>query len=110
MKLMYAITKKNGKLICSDFHPVTKKLNLLNTEQKTMSYFSTEVFEGEMAHAPFYLDEIRKQMPLCSYRRYTMSEIVNAVINQNFIFQRLEEYPSWVNKNYPGEFTIVAEK
>lgn len=110
MKLMYAITKKNGKLICSDFHPVTKKLNLLNTEQKTMSYFSTEVFEGEMAHAPFYPDEIRKQMPLCSYRRYTMSEIVNAVIDQKFIFQRLEEYPSWVNKDLPGEFTIIAKK
>lgn len=110
MKLMYAITKKNGKLICSDFHPVTKKLNLLNTEQKTMSYFSTEVFEGEMAHAPFYRDEIRKQMPLCSYRRYMMSEIVNAVIDQNFIFQRLEEYPSWVNKDLPGEFTIIAKK
>lgn len=110
MKVMYSITKKNGRLICSDFHPFTKIIDALNLEQKTMSYFSSEVFEGEMAHAKFYKDEIRKQMPLCSYRRYTMSEIINAVINQNYIFQRLEEYPSWVNKNLPGEFTIVAKK
>lgn len=110
MKVIYTITKKDGRLICSDFHPFTKIIDTLNLEQKTMSYFSTEIFDGEMAHARFYPDEIRKQMPLCSYRKYTMSEIVNAVINQNFIFQKLEEYPAWENKNVPGEFTIVAKK
>ncbi len=108
MGLMNLILKDNGIMILSDFHPFTKITDTLGLGQKTMSYFSTEVFEGEMAHARFYPDEIRSKMPLCSYRKYTMSEIINAVIAQNFILQRLEEYPSWENKNLPGEFTIVA--
>lgn len=110
MKVMYDITKKEGTLICSDFHPFTKIMDTLNLEQKTMSYFSTEVFEGEMAHARFYPDEIRKQIPLCSYRKYTMSEIINAIIEQGFIIRKLEEYPAWENPNVPGEFTVIGKK
>lgn len=110
MEIMYSITKKDGTLICSDFHPFTKIIDTLNLQQKTMSYFSAEVFEGEMAHARFYKEEIRKQMPLCSYRKYTMSEIINAIINQGFTVQRLEEYPAWENENVPGEFTVIGQK
>ena len=36
---------------------------------------------GEMAHARFFEDEIRAQMPKCSYRKYTISEIINAVVD-----------------------------
>lgn len=40
-------------MICSDFHPFTKIADLLETGSPAMSYFSQEVFEGEMAHARF---------------------------------------------------------
>ena len=73
MRVMNGLLKKNGKLICSDFHPFTKISDILNLEQPTMSYFQTDVFEGEMAHARFYDEEIRKQMPKCSYRKYTIN-------------------------------------
>lgn len=78
---------------------------MLELEQPTMSYFSTDVFEGEMAHARFFCDEIRKQMPLCSYRKYTISEIINAVIFNGFILTRFDEH-----KWYPisVEFYIKA--
>ena len=59
MKIMYSILKPGGKIICSDFHPFTKIIDALHLEQPTMSYFSKDVFEGEMAHARFYDDEIR---------------------------------------------------
>lgn len=85
MGIMYSLLNPGGKMICSDFHPFTKMSDALNFRQPTMSYFSTEVFEGEMAHARFFEDEIRKQMPKCSYRKYTMSEIINSVIGNNFI-------------------------
>ena len=49
-----------------------------------MSYFSKKIFEGEMAHARFFEENIRKQMPKCSYRKYTISEIINSVINSGF--------------------------
>ena len=63
MKMMHAILKSGGKMICSDFHPFTKILDSLKLERPTMSYFSTEIYEGEMAHARFYEDEIRRKIP-----------------------------------------------
>lgn len=110
MKLMHSLLTPNGKMICSDFHPFTKIVDALGSEQKTMSYFSTEVFEGEMAHARFFDEEVRAKMPLCSYRKYTLSEIMNATIQNGFLVQRFDEHPSWANPNLPGEITIVSTK
>ena len=110
MRIMYRLLRKGGKMICSDFHPFTKISDALNLEQNTMSYFSTEVFEGEMAHARFFDEETRKQMPKCSYRKYTISEIINAIIRSGFVLERFDEHPAWTNSNIPGEFTAVASK
>ena len=103
MQIMYSLLKKNGKMICSDFHPYTKI-------EAGMDYFSTDIFEGEMAHAPFFPDEIRKQMPKCSYRKYTISEIVNATINAGFTIEQFDEHPAWKNEMMPGEFTVIARR
>ena len=110
MDIMYGLLKPGGRLICSDFHPFTKVMDTLELQQPTMSYFSTDVFEGEMAHARFYEEETRKSFPKCSYRKYTISEIINAVIGTEFLLKRFDEHPSWTNPDVPGEFTIIAEK
>ncbi len=110
MFIMYNLVKDGGKMICSDFHPFTKISDTLNLEQCTMDYFSAEIFEGEMAHARFWEDHIRAQMPKCSYRKYTISEIVNSVINSGFTLKKFDEHPTWTNENVPGEFTIEAMK
>jgi len=110
MGIMHSLLKPGGKLICSDFHPFSKVMDTLDLQQPTMSYFSTDVFEGEMAHARFYDEEVRKQFPKCSYRKYTISEIINAVIGAGFSFKSFDEHPSWVNPAVPGEFTIIANK
>lgn len=110
MSIMFALLKDEGKMICSDFHPFTKIADILNLEQTTVDYFSTEVFEGELAHARFYEEEIRKQMPKCSYRKYTISEIINAVIDSGFTLQKFDEHPAWTNEKLPGEFTVTAKK
>ncbi len=107
---MYSLLKPGGKMICSDFHPFTKIQDSLGLEQPVLSYFSTEVFEGEMAHARFYEEEIRRQMPKCRYRKYTVSEIINSILGNGFCLKRFDEHPSWENKNLPGEFTAVAVK
>ena len=75
-----------------------------------MSYFSTEVYEGEMAHARFYDEETRKRIPTCFYRRYTVSEIINAIIKNGFRLARFDEHPSWEDANLPGEFTAIGIK
>lgn len=110
MKIMYALLKPGGKMICSDFHPFTKIMDSLKLEQPTMGYFSTEVFEGEMAHARFYGEDIRRQMPRCMYRKYTISEILNSILRTGFCLKRFDEHPAWENKDLPGEFTAVAQK
>lgn len=54
--------------------------------------------------------DVTRQMPKCSYRRYTVSEIINAVISSGFVLNRFDEHPSWTNSKMPGEFTILASK
>lgn len=108
MRIMYALLKKQGKMICSDFHPFTKISDILNLEQPQMNYFSTDIFEGEMAHARFYEPEIRAQIPKCSYRKYTISEIINSAISSGFTLTKFDEHPAWTNEKVPGEFTLVA--
>lgn len=49
-------------------------------------------------------------MPKCSYRKYTISEIINSVINSGFMLKKFDEHPAWTNEEIPGEFTIVASK
>ena len=110
MKIMRDLLKPGGKMICSDFHPIIKIMDTLKLETPTMSYFSTDVFEGEMAHARFYDEEFRRRFPKCLYRRYTISEIINAIINSGFILKRFDEHPAWEDETLPGEFTAVAEK
>ena len=110
MNMMYAILKPGGKMICSDFHPIIKIMDTLKLETPTMSYFSTDVFEGEMAHARFYDEETRKQFPKCRYRRYTISEIINSIIWNGFSLRQFDEHPAWENNALPGEFTAIAVK
>lgn len=110
MKIMYSLLKEGGKMICSDFHPFKKILGNSNFVQPEKNYFSKEIFEGEMAHAPFVKEEIRKQMPLCSYRKYTVSEIINSIINSGFTLKSFDEHPDWKDEKIPGEFTAVAIK
>ena len=110
MKMMHALLKPNGIMICSDFHPFTKISDVLNFQQPTRGYFSTEVFEGEMPHARFYDEETRKTFPKCSLRKYTISEIINAVIQSGFVLKQFDEHPAWTDPELPGEFTILAKK
>jgi len=110
MHTMYALLKCNGKMICSDFHPFTKISDILDFPQPSVSYFSTDIFEGEMPHARFYPDAIRNQMPKCLYRKYTISEIINSIINCGFLLEKFDEHPAWTNDSLPGEFTAVASK
>lgn len=110
MSIMHGLLKPGGNMICSDFHPFNKVVDALELQLPTMDYFFAEVFEGEMAHARFYEEEIRRNFPKCSYRKYTVSEIINGVIEAGFILRRFDEHPAWTKAHLPGEFTLVAAK
>ena len=108
MSILRGLLKPGGKLICSDFHPFTKINDALELQTPAMNYFSTDVFEGEMAHARFYEEPIRSQFPKCSLRRYTLSEIINAVLDAGFTLRRFDEHPAWFKPDLPGEFMLIA--
>ena len=109
MGMMHTLLKQDGYMICSDFHPLTKIYDVPDFQMPAQSYFSTDIFEGEMPHAKFYDEEMRKQFPKCSLRKYTLSEIINAVIGAGFALRRFDEHPAWTNADLPGEFTILAD-
>lgn len=108
MNIMYGLLRPGGKMICSDFHPFTKVMDTLDLQQPITSYFSTDVFDGEMPHARFYDEEVRCKFPKCSYRKYTVSEVINSVIGAGFVLHKFDEHPSWTNPDIPGEFTLIA--
>ena len=108
MRMMYVLVRPGGKMICSDFHPFTKINDSLRFEMPTMNYFSKDVFEGEMAHARFYPEPVRSRIPKCLYRKYTISEIINAIIHAGFCLRQFDEHPAWDHQNLPGEFTAIA--
>lgn len=110
MRMMYSLLRTGGKMICSDFHPFQKISDILKFEQPGMSYFSADIIEGEMAHARFYEEAVRRRMPKCSYRKYTISEVINAVISCGFTLKKFDEHPAWTDESLPGEFTITAVK
>lgn len=110
MHIMYSLLKDGGRMICSDFHPFTKIADILEFGWSCGDYFSTEIVEGEMAHARFYEEELRARIPKCHYRKYTVSEIINSVIRCGFTLKRFDEHPAWTNRKMPGEFTVIAEK
>lgn len=110
MAVMRDLLKPGGKLICSDFHPMGKIMEIQGAQQPGGDYFAADIFQGEMAHARFYDPEIREKFPKCSYRRYTLCEIINAVIQSGFEIRRFDEHPSWTDPKLPGEFTVIARK
>ncbi|MDF2611714.1 MAG: SAM-dependent methyltransferase, partial [Lachnospiraceae bacterium] len=110
MEVMNKLLKKDGIMICSDFHPIHKIIDANGLGNPKVDYFSSMILEGEMAHAKFYDEEKRKNFPKVSIRLYTLSEIINSVINNGFHLISFDEHPSWTDKNLPGEFTILASK
>lgn len=108
MQMMRALLKPDGFMILSDFHSFAKICDVLEFQQPLRGYFSKEIFEGEMPYACFYDEEIRKAFPKCSLRKYTISEIINAVIQSGFILKKFDEHPAWTDPDLPGEFTLIA--
>jgi SAM-dependent methyltransferase len=107
---LYEITKNNGRLILSDFHPFRKINQNSNASQTCGDYFDSNMHNGDVAYKSFFPSEEQYSFPDCSLRFYTLSEIINSVIKAGFIIKEFNEHPNWNDKKIPGEFTIIADK
>jgi len=109
MGIVRALAAPGGRLVLSDFHPIHKVIDVNGLGGCPGDYFTADILEGEMPHAKFYPEEVRNGFPKCRLRRYTLSEILNAVIRSGFTIRQFDEHPGWTNPRMPGEFTLVAE-
>jgi SAM-dependent methyltransferase len=120
MNILYRILKPTGRMVLSDFHPIRKiagkgnykagASNRDSTGETVFNYFDTEMHLGDVAYKQFFSEEEKQEFPDVLIRSYTLSDIINAVIEAGFSIKRFEEHPDWVNKNIPGEFTVLAVK
>lgn len=115
IKTLHALLKPEGKLILSDFHPF-RKLNpkgsslAMSVPQTKGDYFDDQIYYAEAPFKPFFSEEEQEDFPDCMYRFYTLSQIINSVVQNGFILKEFNEHPNWDDSKLPGEFTIYAIK
>jgi 2-polyprenyl-3-methyl-5-hydroxy-6-metoxy-1,4-benzoquinol methylase len=105
-KILFSITKPNGRLILSDFHPFRKISSAsLGTDG---DYFDKQIHSGKVAYQDFFPKDEQEDFPKCSLRFYTLSEIINSVITAGFTIEEFLEHPAVDDEKRPAEFTIIA--
>ena len=108
-KMLYAITKPNGRLILSDVHPY-RKINGNAAEHTGGDYFDSRLYNAGAPLRNSFPVEEQEAFPKISLRYYTISEIINSVIASGFILKEFIEHPHWEDSKRPVEFTIIADK
>ncbi len=112
---LYSITKQNGRLILSDFHPF-RKINTSGSKMMSVfkmtdgDYFDSQLHTGDVAYQSFFNSKEQESFPKCSVRYYTISEILNSIIRAGFIINEFNEHPNFDDEKLPGEFTVIADK
>jgi len=106
-KMLYAITKPNGRLILCDVHPYRKLDNLFVTEG---DYFDSRVHDNDAPLRNCFPEKEQEKFPKISVRYYTISEIINSVIASGFTLKEFIEHPYYKEPTRPIEFTIIADK
>jgi SAM-dependent methyltransferase len=109
MKNAYKVLKKGGKLVISDFHP----LSIIAEEKNGSVTFRKSYFaQGPKAYEPEFWGE--KDVPPAIEFLWKLSDIINATIQAGFQINSVEEY--YVKQTHkktpllPTDFLLVATK
>src|SRR5699024_1140281 len=110
MDILFTILKKDGRMVLSDFHPLKRCVS--NELKYKPIYFdeNQELHKGDLAYKSFFNEQEQQEFPDVYLRYYTLSKIINSVINSYFKIQKFDEHSGWNNENIPWEFTILANK
>ncbi|MES0885304.1 SAM-dependent methyltransferase [Roseibium sp. SCP14] len=100
-KVMRELADDDGTLLLNEFHPVQRKLYWPDGPQH---YFHADLIEADVPNPV----KDGESLGTCSYRFWTMGEIVTAVVNAGFTIERPDEHPDWLDPTIPGSFTLVA--
>ncbi|NCU18562.1 class I SAM-dependent methyltransferase, partial [Pallidibacillus pasinlerensis] len=108
MAILFLILKSGGKMILSDYHPIKRCIG--SDLKYTPNYFDSEFHNGELAYKQYFEKSEQQKFPDVCIRHYTLSEIINSVLNAGFTLNSFDEHRGWNNENIPWEFTILAMK
>ena len=108
LQILFTILKPGGQLIFSDFHPVGRWIDADLTYSPR--YFDQGLQTGDLAYKSHFTDQEQVDFPEVSVRYFTLSEILNGVIETRFTLQRFEEHRGCNGENIPSEFTLLATK
>lgn len=86
----------------NEFHPLQRKLFW---PEGPHHYFQTDLVEADVPNPA----DGGASLGICTYRFWTMGEILTAVANAGFKLAKLEEHPDWVDPTIPGSFTLLAQ-
>jgi SAM-dependent methyltransferase len=105
-RVMAAVTRPGGGLLVNEFHPVERKL-FQHGPGALRDYFESGLIAGDVPNPVRGGPSLGK----CTYRAWTLGEIVTGVIRAGFRLETLEETPGWMAEpTIPGLFTLLAER
>ena len=121
--MVYCSLKPGGKFILRDYHPVVSKLLHVESDKVVANgnYFDTELKEVDVAYSILLSEKEREKLKKNKIRRWTLGEIVSAIISAGLTIEGLEEEagirwafpsnsPDNIEKKIPGHYTVVVNK
>ncbi|MBS4174378.1 class I SAM-dependent methyltransferase [Bacillus sp. FJAT-49736] len=117
-ELIYDALKPGGMFILREYHPFAVKV--VNQGERG-NYFNQEIEEGEVAYSILLSEEERQALEKTLLRRWTLGEIVTAIVQSGLQINSLEEEkgvrwafpeeaPKGIEERIPGLFTLIARK
>jgi 2-polyprenyl-3-methyl-5-hydroxy-6-metoxy-1,4-benzoquinol methylase len=101
-RVMRELVADGGTLVLNEFHPVQRKLYW---PEGPHHYFQTDLIEANVPN-PI---QSGASLGKCTYRFWTMGEIVTGVAKAGFKLAKLDEHPDWADPTIPGSFTLLAQ-
>lgn len=108
MNILFSILKRDGKMILSDYHPVSRCISA-DYKYKPI-YFDEKLYNDDLAYKQYFNKEEQEDFPDVLLRHYTLSDIINSVIRNGFNIEEFQEHRGWNDENIPWEFTILGRK
>jgi 2-polyprenyl-3-methyl-5-hydroxy-6-metoxy-1,4-benzoquinol methylase len=122
-ELVYTLLKPGGTFILRDYHPMVSKLISMENNQAVAdgNYFDSGLKEVEVAYSFLLSEDERVKLKKNIIRRWTLGEVVSAVIRAGLSLESLEEEaghrwafpqgsPEKIEDKIPGLFTILAKR
>ena len=127
---LYPLFRKISKLmgetsvfILRDYHPfVSKVLSFENGIAVAKGdYFNDECVEVDVAYAKLLTEKEQQQLEKNIIRRWTLSEVINALIDSGLVIQKMnedkgiewvfpKESPEGIEERIPGTYSIISSK